>query len=222
MVVALATGGGMLWAQETKAPTVKTEVQVGPPGSTPVAPGTQPAPAASPAAAENPLGPPIKRVLRRNPFVPPSMSGAGPSTASTPQTPVGPTGPPRPTATTARPAPPPPEIKPDPPTFALVGIVTSRGFVRALLVTETGPREVRVGDTVQGFRVTAIDLDAREVTVQMKKHSWKVGLPKDTPYGSGGAPASGGSPGGQPPSGPPPGGPPAGGPGPLPPPPAPR
>jgi len=66
--------------------------------------------------------------------------------------------------------------------------------LKALLITDKGNTEARVGDTVDGFKVTSINLQTREVVVQMNDHAFKVQLPQDSPYGMGkgaaGAPAA--------------------------------
>ncbi|MBM3465899.1 MAG: hypothetical protein FJX76_27735, partial [Armatimonadetes bacterium] len=198
-LMGLAFVGSSASLAQDKPPTVQGEVQVGPGGATPAAPGATPAapgaPATEAAPAADPMGPPVKRVWRRNPFVlQTSGSSSLPSAGSAMTGPVpGPTG--KPAA--VKPAAPPPPPPPADPTFALVGIMTSGGSVRALLVTGSGPREVKVGDKVDGYTVKRINLDAREVTVELANHAFRVGLPRESAYpaGPGGAPsAPGGAP----------------------------
>jgi hypothetical protein len=187
----------------TAAPTVQNDVHIGQPAA---APGAKPgAPGAPGAAAPGMDAPPAKRILKRNPFVPPTAGmGTTPSANPTPQHTAqggegtkGSKGGPKATPT---------PVAIEPPQFTLAGIFSSGGFPTALIMTPYGPVEARVGQTVQGYRVSSINLTSRQVIVQMKNHAFRVSLPKDTPYGKAGAGGGGSAP-------------PAGGGRPLPPPP---
>lgn len=136
-------------------------------------------------------------------------------------TPVKPTGPPdkkqpvKPTGP-AKPV----EPEPEAPSFTLAGIFKMGGLTTALLMTESGPVEAHVGQSVGGYKVTSINEATRQVVVEVKNHAFRVSLPKDSPYGTSGA--GGSKSGGAPPpkgdAGAPAGG---SGSGPLPPPPPP-
>ncbi len=182
---------------------VTGEVNVGKGGqSTPAghaSPGATSTPGAASTSAAAPSGPPQNRVLKRNPFVPPSGASAlansiaakakqkaNDKTASkNTKTKTAGVKAPGAEATAASVAPPP---------FTLAGIVSGGGELKALLITGKGNTEARVGDSVDGYKVTSINLKTREVVVQMSDHAFKVQLPQDTPYGQGkgpgGAPAA--------------------------------
>lgn len=175
------------------APTVQNEVQVGQPAATPgAAPSTAPAP--DKPAGSDLGGPPAKRVLKRNPFVPPVGAVA------TPAGPAKPTVPSTAGSTTGSQAPgkkqPVEEVAPEAPGFTLAGIFISAGRPAALIATEAGVVEVHVGDTIEGFKVKTISLEGRQVVVEVKKYPFRISLPKDSPFGSNNAGVNGGGAGG--------------------------
>lgn len=175
-------------------PAVQNEVQVGQPAAAPAAAAPSAAPSADPQKPEQGLdagGPPAKRVLKRNPFVPPT---AGAAVAPVTQAPSGPAaeGGKKPEGGKAKPQP--EEEAPEAPGFTLAGIFISGGHPTALLTTQAGVVEARVGDTVEGYQVKSINLVSRQVVVEIKKHAFRISLPKDTPYGgASGAQGSGGA-----------------------------
>ena len=185
---------GPSWSQGGgKGPGAK--VEVGPSGAPSAAPAV---PAASPSAA--PATKPVaatKRPTPRNPFVVPGSNQPAPPVP-------GPKGPSQPIVVgdkTVKPTPPTPPVPP--PTFTLAGIVQSNGYLKAMLVV--GSKDVatvKVGDKIQGYRVSSIDLTSRQVTVMMRNTAFRVKLPRETPYGTAKADApskgSGGPPQGAP------------------------
>jgi len=145
-------------------------------------------------------GPPQNRTLKRNPFVPPVGAHDFAIHVGATQEKEKKKGVKSPAMVVEIPA----------PTFELAGILSGGGEVRALLVGGSTNIEAKVGDVVQGYKVTSINPATREVIVTMSNHAFKVQLPKETPYGreaGGGQPKGGGGGGGHH--------------GPLPPPPAP-
>jgi hypothetical protein len=62
------------------------------------------------------------------------------------------------------------------PPFSLAGIVQSPNGTQALLGDKVS-RTVTVGDVVQGYRVTQIDIDGRAVTVDRQHHAFKLLMP---------------------------------------------
>jgi len=172
---------------------VTGEVNVGKGGQ------SSPAGKASPAATSTPgatssapaPGPPQNRTLKRNPFVPPSGQGAAiqaqlAAKAKAEKNKAGSKDKGKRPGPEVAGSPPPP---PTPPPFTLAGIISGGGELKALLITGKGSTEARVGDTVDGFKVTSINLHTREVVVQMGDHAFKVQLPQDSPYGMGKAPS---------------------------------
>lgn len=165
---------GPAWSQGGgKGPGAKVEVgPSGAPGAPAAAPTT--APAAKPARTSDV----VKRPTPRNPFLQPGANApivvrpVGPQSGTKP--PVQKVPQPR-----VEPAPPPPE-----PTFQLAGIVQSGGYLKAMLIVGTDVATVKVGDRVQGYQVTSIDMTARQVTVTMKNTAFRVKLPRETPYGT--------------------------------------
>ncbi len=186
------------WAapKPAAAPTVQHVVNVGKPGVAPSgAPGNAPgapAPAATQGASSTDLGgPPTKRVLKRNPFVPITtryaLQAESSSERSQPKTPASQGK--KPAAQV--------EAVPVPmPEFALMGIFTAHGWPAALITTPLGKATVRVGDVVQGYKVTKIDLGSRQVLVEMRKHAFRLSMPRYTPKGleAGGGGSKGGAP----------------------------
>lgn len=175
-------------------PAVQNEVQVGQPAASPAA-APSAVPSASPEKPDNTLnagGPPAKRVLKRNPFVPPT-AGAAAATLQTPSTAPPETNGGKKPEGGKKPTPAVEEEAPEAPGFTLAGIFISAGHPTALLTTQAGVVEARVGDTVEGYKVKAINLVSRQVIVEVRKHAFRISLPKDSPYGGSGAQGSGGA-----------------------------
>lgn len=167
-------------------PAVQNEVQVGQPAASPAA-APSAAPSAAPEKPESGLeagGPPAKRVLKRNPFVPPTGGAAAATAPTAPSTPApAADGGKKPEGGKVKPQV--EEEAPEAPGFTLAGIFISGGHPTALLTTQAGVVEARVGDTVEGYKVKTINLVSRQVIVELRKHAFRISLPKDGPYGSG-------------------------------------
>ena len=167
---------GPAWSQAGgKGPGAKVEVgPSGAPSGAPVA-----TPTTAPAAKPGRTGDVVKRPTPRNPFLQPGASAPVDVHVKPPvgTLPVGPKPPTTPDVVKTEPPPP-------APSFQLAGIVQSGGYLKALLLVGTDVATVKVGDRVQGYRVTSIDLTSRQVTVMMKKTAFRVKLPRETPYGT--------------------------------------